>query len=287
MSGVLVIGGTGLFGSFIVRELSERGHEVAVTTRSQDAERDGVRRISTDLRSPEMISAAVAGMDAVVVCMPLSDGPRQGFVPERDGVRNLLRALQDRRDVCLLKLSEIGAGTDPDFFDLQMKAEADDAIRASGHPHVVLRPTWIMEAWPKQLSAPGGLVLAPTNRNGVHWVSVRDVAYWFVEALDRWETVQGKALVAQGPARLSFAEAAERFARKTGRRVIPAPRQLFALGAPFSSRMRTLHELFRYYDRAPERLQAQETWDLLGRPQVQFDDFLAGLDSWFDASLAS
>jgi uncharacterized protein YbjT (DUF2867 family) len=112
---------------------------------------------------------------------------------------------------------------------------------------------------------------------------LRDVARWFATALERWDEVQGKTLIAQGPEQLTFAKAGRRFANNTGRRALSVPRQAFALGGWASPRMRTLHELFRYYDREDEPMLSQETWRLLGEPQVSFDHFLAGLETWFDA----
>jgi uncharacterized protein YbjT (DUF2867 family) len=279
---VLVIGGTGMFGGAVAAALRRHGHEVALGTRAAGQADSGLAHI--DLTSIEHLRRAAEPFDTIVICMPLSDQPRGGFVPERDGVANLLAALAGRPEVRLLKLSEIGAGSDPRFFDLEMKAASDERIRTSGHPFFILRPTWVMQAWESQLSGPGGRVMIPTIGRAVHFVSLADIGRWFAVALERWPDIAGRTLVAQGPEPLTFADAGRLYAERINAKTAPLPWPLLGLASWANPRFRTLYELFRYYNRADEVLQAQDCWALLGPPQVDFRTFLESLGTERDAA---
>ncbi len=126
---VLVIGGTGMFGSSITRALESQGHRVSAGSR-RSASAGATPHVSVDVSDVGSVKQAVTGVDAVVVVLPLSVGPRDGFVAERDGMTVLLEALSDAPTVPLLKLSEIGAGSDPSFFDLEAKATAEQILIA-------------------------------------------------------------------------------------------------------------------------------------------------------------
>ncbi len=271
---VLVIGGTGVIGREVAEVLREEGHHVVVGSRRGPGPGASGPTARVDLFDPASLQAAVREVDAVVATMPISDGPRRGRNAERDGTRNLLTALEDRRGVPLVKLSEIGADDPGAFHDLQRKREAEQLIAASSVPALVLRPPWVMEAWPAQLTSPAG-VLVPTGPDVViRWVSARDLGRWTARALEDWGSVAGRTLTAQGPEGLTYREAGRRYARATGRRVVPLPLPLLALGAPLSPRIRTLHELFSFYARSDQGHLSQELYDLLGEPGTDFDGFL-------------
>lgn len=71
---ILVIGGTGTVGRHIVRDLSERGAEVAVMTRdpgSKPVLDDGAEYVSGELEDRESVVRAMAGASAVYLLTPV------------------------------------------------------------------------------------------------------------------------------------------------------------------------------------------------------------------------
>lgn len=269
---VLVIGGTGMFGSAITHALEGRGHHVTVGSRSPA--RTGTRpHALVNISDLDSIKQAFAGIDAVVVTFPLSAGPRDAFVAERDGTPLLLEALLDRPAMPVLKLSEIGAGSDPSFFDLEVKAEAEKMLKGSGYPFFILRPTWVMESWPNLFTGPDKTVFVPEVDAKVHWTSTRDVGAWFAAALQRWDRVEGETMTAQGPDALSIREAGHRYANVSGLTPVPMSLDTLQAAGQDDPQRRTLHEMFRYYGRQDEPFVARETWDILGKPQVNLESF--------------
>jgi uncharacterized protein YbjT (DUF2867 family) len=273
-----------MVGRPIVARLAAEGHRVTALVRDVDAAGRvlpaGVTLARGDVRDPGTLRGPLAAADAAVVVLPLSAGDRGGFNAERDGTANLVAALPPGRPVDLVKVSEIGAGSDPGFFDLACKADAERAVATSGHPYVVFRPTWFMEAWHAQLRAGAGpradlLVVGAAERR-IHWVALADLARWVAAAVARFDAVRGATLTVQGPDALTFAEAAARLADAAGLGVVRLPADAVVGGLPPGAPPGlgpTLRELFGYYERAPEPFEAAALWARLGPPRVGFDAF--------------
>ena len=277
MAKVAIVGATGMVGRAATRRLIADGHEVTAIVRDPSRAAAALpaqaRPSRGDVEDAGSLGVPLADAEAMVIIMPLSVEEPGSFNAERDGTRNVLDALPSR-PVRIVKLSEIGAGTDSAFRDLEAKAKAEEAILASGHPHVILRPTWFMEAWIGQLRAGPDFLAVGESERAIHWVSLDDMAMWLSASVTSAEA-EGRTLTAQGRDALTIHEAARRLADASGRRVVKVPVEAVRPpGAP-EGLAATLQELFRYYDRTPEAFEADDLWRILGRPTVGFDDFVA------------
>lgn len=274
---VALFGGTGMVGKRVVRQLVADGLEVTAVVLDEERARkelpEEVTLFEGNVEKQGPFQEVLARVDTAIIIMPLSIGERDGFVPERDGTRNIVEALPDTKTVELIKLSEIGVGSDPSFFDLQCKAEAEDIVRASGHPFVVFRPTWFMESWPEQLYTGSEFMVVGSSRRRIHWVALNDMALWMSRAVSRFEQVRGKTLTVQGRDGLTFQKAATIMSEATGSQLLHLPVDGVAPPGSSPELQRTLHELFRYYDRYNEEFEAGELWQLLGAPENSFDQF--------------
>jgi NAD(P)H dehydrogenase (quinone) len=270
-----------MVGSRTVRRLIADDHAVLAVSRDPERTRNmlppavDIRR--ADLTDGGSLEAVLADASAVVVIHPLSVEPEGAFNAEREGTRAILDALPKNRLIRVVKLSEIGAGSDPGFRDLQAKADAERLIQASGQPYVILRPTWFMEAWLRQLRAGPDFLAIGSGARAVHWLSLDDMTRWISSAVTS-PSVANRVLTAQGAEALTIPEAAARLAAVTGGQVIRMPVEgVRSLDAP-TDMVRTLVELFTYYERAPEPFEADELWRSLGAPTVSFDAFARSLE---------
>ena len=275
---VALFGGTGMVGKRVAKQLVADGFEVTAVVLDEERARkqlpEEVALFAGNVEKPGALQEVLARADTAIIIMPLSIGERDGFVPERDGTRNIVEALPDIRTVELIKLSEIGAGSDPSFFDLQCKAEAEDTIRSSGHPFVLFRPTWFMESWPEQLYTGSEFMVVGSSRRRIHWVALSDMARWMSRAVSGFDRVRGKTLTVQGRDGLTFEEAATIMSEATHLQLLHLPVDgVVPPGSP-PGLQRTLHELFRYYDQYNEEFEASELWQLLGAPENNFDQFM-------------
>ncbi|WP_407157451.1 SDR family oxidoreductase [Bradyrhizobium sp. STM 3557] len=149
---ILVLGASGLIGRFVTDDLRQRGCDVVGVARRFS----GGQRVSPDdLELPVMAMEASAlaelirarDIGVIVNCLGvLQDGPGSdtGAV-HRDFVVRLLSAIrQSRRDVRLIHISIPGNETHDRTAFSTTKREAERLIAASGNPHAILRPGFVI-----------------------------------------------------------------------------------------------------------------------------------------------
>jgi uncharacterized protein YbjT (DUF2867 family) len=144
---VLVAGATGRFGG-IAELLLERGHEVRAGVRDLDSPGAarlgelGAEVVRADFDDPASLESAAAGVDAVFAA---GTAHRAGPQGEALHGRNLSEAVRAAEVSHLVFVSGDGAAPDSPVPLFRAKWEVEEAIRASGVPHTILAPTYLME----------------------------------------------------------------------------------------------------------------------------------------------
>jgi NADH dehydrogenase len=150
---IVVTGGTGFIGREIVRRLLHDGqHEIVVTTRNPTRDLWGGRvRLEQAFAGDRLsLGKAFTGAEVVVHAIQFPNHPVEKpslgrTYMEVDGLGTVAaaetaRKLGVRRFVYM---SGAGAGQGRDKPWFRAKDMAEDAIRASGMEHGILRPSWI------------------------------------------------------------------------------------------------------------------------------------------------
>ena len=148
-----VAGGTGFVGGAIAAEVRRRGHRVVVLTHRGDEARgplpDDVELRRVDVTTGEGLPDAVAGMDALVVALAFRnspiEAPRRGqtfMAVDAAGTERLAAAAWSAGVGRLVYLSGAGAAPDARHW-FRAKWRAETAVRESGIPFTIIRPTWI------------------------------------------------------------------------------------------------------------------------------------------------
>lgn len=254
---VLVAGGTGRLGRLVVQRLAEHGVGVRVLTRDPERaaqlRRFGPEVVEGDVRRPDTLGPAVAGMDVVVSAVHGFAGPGR-VTPrsvDRDGNANLVEAARRTR-AALVMVSVVGAAPDSPMQLFREKYAAEQAVQSSGLPWTIVRATAFAELWAEIASR--GLVFGRGD-NPINFVSVVDVADLVVRAVID-PTCRGQVLEIGGPQDLSLNELAALVADHGGARsrVRHVPLGLLRVLAP-------LH-------RMPRSAVVMDTTDLTFRPGV-------------------
>lgn len=190
---VLVAGGHGKIGLRLLALLAAEGHRARGLIRSPDQAADltavGAEPVTLDLERDD-IRPAAAGADAVV----FSAGAGPGSGPERKrtvdlgGALKLIDAAQANAVRRYLIVSAIGAGDPPQGDEgmgpyLRAKAEADQALAASGLDYTIVRPG--------RLTDERGSGLIHVGRDGARHASIPrdDVAATLLAALQAPNTI--------------------------------------------------------------------------------------------------
>ena len=257
-SRVLVVGATGQLGRVIVRQLDAAG----VTVRALGRNKDILSRLppaaeiaAVDMRDVPALTEACRGVDQIVATANNNMGKGADSPTKIDlsCYQNLCAAARNTGVRRLVYVSFRGVEQDAPVDIFRVKWYVEDAIRRSGVPHVMLRPTAFMDIWIDEILAKGirdkGATPIFGDGTGVaNYIAVEDVAAFAVRILARPDIVNEPVEVG-GPSNLSLNDLAtlvERRLKASGkRRHVPviAMRLLPPLVRPFdevAARLMTL-----------------------------------------------
>lgn len=203
---VLVVGGTGRTGGYVVEKLLERGRPVRVLTRNAARARgrlDGnVGIFEGDLARVETLRAPLNGVAGVVEIVESDPGPGGSNPPEQahhQGTLNLISAARGAGQGALphlVMVSQIYI-TRPEAYPevrdtILARGRAENALRQSGLPYTIVRPSWLT-------GGPGGRqgLSLEQGDSGDGLVPREDVAETCVQALMH-EEARGKTFELYG-----------------------------------------------------------------------------------------
>jgi uncharacterized protein YbjT (DUF2867 family) len=220
-----------------VRRLREQGHAVRALTRTPARAGElaalGAEVVAGDLVDRASLVRACAGVDRVLAAAHglLGRGRYRSERVDADGHRALIDAARSSGVQRFVYTSALGASADHpvDFF--RTKHDTEAYLRASGLPHVVLRPTAFMEHHVhdfngKVLLEKGRAQLIGGGTKPRNFVAGDDVAQFAVLALTA-EPPPMTVIEIGGPGNHSNNEVAALYARLAGRELrvshLPAP----------------------------------------------------------------
>jgi len=156
---VLVVGATGSIGRLVVEESIRQGYPTRALVRDPDKARwlpaeAGI--VVGDVTRPDTLSAAVAGIDAIVFTLG-SDGAGKIGAQTVDygGLRNVLVAL-GARPARIALMTSIGVTNRTGAYNRSTEAHdwkrrSERLVRVSGNPYTIVRPGWFDYNQPDEL----------------------------------------------------------------------------------------------------------------------------------------
>ncbi|MGA5422593.1 SDR family oxidoreductase [Streptomyces lavendulocolor] len=188
-SPIAVIGGAGRLGSLVTRRLLQEGTRVRVVSRHPERGRLplGVEEHRADVRYADSLATALRGCAGVVFSVEpgtADSGPDSPETTMYDGVRNVLAAATEhgeRPHFVLVSQIFVTRREHPmnsygRLLDWRLRGE--DAVRESGLPYTVIRPSWLTDE-----GFAGNRVRLEQGDRGDGWVSRTAVAEACVQAL--------------------------------------------------------------------------------------------------------
>jgi uncharacterized protein YbjT (DUF2867 family) len=167
---VLVTGGTGRLGRYVVARLLEAGCNVHVLARHQRDTPPGVAFFTGDLRKGEGVDPAVKGVDAIIHCATSTKG-------DADATRNLVTAAIRAGEPHFVHPSIVGIDRIATWGYPKQKLEAERIVEISGLPWTILRITQFFDycfensrklaRFPIAAPVPAGFTVQPVDSEEV------------------------------------------------------------------------------------------------------------------------
>lgn len=240
---VVVFGGSGFIGRYVVRELCRAGARVRVAMRQPHLGGDvrlaghpgQVQLLQANVRDESSVARAIAGCDAVVnLVAVLHEKGRQSF--EALHVRaaeSIARAAAASGVSALVHISALGADPAAASAYARTKGEGEQAVARAFPAASILRPSVVFGPEDQFLNrfaamAAGSLALPLIGfgRTRFQPVFVEDLARAIVAALEN-KAAQGRIFSIGGPKVYSFREVLELVLRVTDRRRVLMPLPFF------------------------------------------------------------
>ena len=269
---ILILGGTGHYGSHIVKSLLEKGQSVRVLSRNTENARwilgDKVSIFQGDIRSRESVVEALLGVKAIVISVSAMTPKlvRELKLIESDSV---LMALEEAQQAGISRVVYVSIYDIREDFLKEMditweipeiKKNIENVLANSNFNWTVLGLAPSMEIFFRMLKGdkmmvPGGGPAALPN------VSPRDVGEIAAQTVLR-DDLNGKRIRITGPDALSFPEAAERIGLVTRRTIRVRKIPLFPIkiasvvALPFTPYLRHLVKAIKLMNNYPEYVAA-------------------------------
>ncbi len=211
---VLVTGATGNTGSVLVPALRNAGVDVRAFVRNeskaQPLEDLGVEVVIGDLDRPETIAPAVEGADRIYLLT--WNGPTQ-----EQQAKNVIEAAKQAGKPHLVRHSMWGSDKSR---IIKQGYRVDEAIKSSGLPWTILRPTFFMQntMMAAQTIASDGAIYWDMKDGRLAMIDVRDIVDVAV-AVITGTGHEGKSYILTGPEAISFHDVARTFSSVLGKDV--------------------------------------------------------------------
>jgi len=275
---ILVIGGTGVMGLPIVRQLRRAGWTVRAASRHAAQARDQVgpkaELVTCDAERVEELEPAMRGCAAVLICVSDLHDP---FLEVRV-TRNVVRLTPGLGVARLGLISGATVAEERRFFPMvEAKLEAEAALQASGVPWVILRLTWSMESLLRFVRGNRAIVMGHQSGT-LHPIAGDDIGRMVARAFEV-EEAAGHTFTIHGPVPYTMRQWLEAYCRLVapGTHVTSTPLWVLSAMATLTrnSTLKAVIPMMKYFETHSEYGDPTEANRLLGAPTISLKQWAA------------
>ncbi len=277
---ILVVGATGMLGEPVARRLRVDGFAVRVLSRSVERATqkfsEGFELVQGDIADPDSLERALAGCYGVHINLSGGPAPEDFDRIEHRGTANVASAAAKVGVKRLTYISGISARPENRYFaPAAAKLAAAEAIRASGVPFTIFRPSWFFESL--RLFVRGNTAATLGGRRvKFHWLAADDYA-GMVSRCYRMPETAGKILDLHGPEPVTMLEALRRYCAivhpELRPRAMPIWLARIIAVATFNRTLKNVLPAMAFFDRPHDEGDPTEANNLLGAPKTSLEDW--------------
>jgi uncharacterized protein YbjT (DUF2867 family) len=272
---ILVLGGTGLLGRPTVLEMLAAGLHVRLFARDPQKTRlcfdDRAEIVGGDAADRRSLERAAIGCRGIHVSV--------GGSLDRTSAEN---AAAIGRSLGLERISYVSGSTVDErnrwFPMVAQKLDAEQAIRESGVPYTIFRPTWPMEQLPRFIRDGHAIVIGDALPP-LHWFAARDLGRLVARAYET-EMAANRCFYVHGPEAWTMPEALGQYRASMcpeieAVTVIPVAAARAEAARSGDPMLGFMADTMAYFDQAGELGSAEETEGILGPIQTTLAAWLA------------
>jgi uncharacterized protein YbjT (DUF2867 family) len=225
---ILVVGASGRLGRLVAEGLLDRGERIRVLDRGSGASTGlaeaGAEMVPGDLKDPDSLFSACAGVDAIVTTANSAQrgGADTAESVDRRGNVALIDAAVAAGVTRFVFTSMLGASPHSPAPFVRAKGEAEEHLRSTRLIWTILQPNAFMDVWLPAVLGPAlagqPVMLLGEGRRRHSLVAARDVAAYAVSALTSG-LADRETLVIGGPHPISWRDAIAMVEQEAGRPV--------------------------------------------------------------------
>jgi len=278
---VLVIGGTGMLGLPVARQLKQDGLEVTIMSSNPDTAREKLGEefaiANGDVTSKDSLRQAIEGQEIVHINLSAHLQPEMYQSIEIQGTANVAEVSKElgiERVSCISSATSHGIAEGPIY--LEGKVKAEQALISSGVNYTIMRPSWFFESLPIFIqSGQAGVIGKQPNK--LHWLSADDYARQVSTALVTSDAAN-KCFYNLGPEPMTMMRALTQYCQRLHPDLTPQTisfdqARMFA-NLPGMGSLKTFIPFFEYFDSYSEQADSTEADKLLGTNKTTLSKWL-------------
>ncbi len=269
---ILIVGGTGMLGEQVARQLLRDAFEVRLLARDVGRARTllgpDFEYRAGDVDDSDAIERALEDCAGVHVSLRGGSDPDELDRVEHRGTARVAELAARQGVSRLTYLSGMLVAEDAEIPGDRAKFRAERAIHQSGVPYTIFKPTYFMETLPRHVQGRLAIVLG-RQPHPLHMVAAADYAQ-MVSRSFRTPEAANRSFFVQGPEAITLPEALRLYCSlvETGKRVVSMPLWSMSIVDRLFMRgeLRSTLQLMRVMQRVGERGDPSEANEVLGAP---------------------
>lgn len=287
MKKILFIGASGMLGKPVARELIRAGFELTLAGR--DTEKleklfPNIKTLKGDVFDLDAMKEAMLGQEIVYLNLSITQSAgKSGMQPEREGIKNIIKAAQETGIKRLSYLSSLVKNyrgmNEFKWWAFDVKHAAIEAIKKSGIPYTIFYPSSFMETIDQQLLQGNRLMLVGKSEAPMWFIAGKDYGEQVAWSFKKTDSGNFEYAV-QGLEPFTIDEAIRVFTSQYKKPLtsLRAPLLPIKLLGFLNNKMEYAANICEALNKYPEKFESGKTWDDLGKPSIRLADYAASLN---------
>ena len=282
---ILVIGGTGMLGFPVAKQLILDGYSVDIlTTNPENAAKkfgNGYEFIQGDVKNNNALKEILKNYDGLHINLN-SSSYKDLHDTEVAGCHNIINAVSGSNIKKITLISGLGVSeANAHMPFIKAKLEIENTIKTCGLPYTIFNCTHFMESIPLYIRNGKAMIMGKQNHK-IHWLSAEDYARMVSKSYNLNDS-DFKNYSIIGPQEFSMKEVFEQYIEKKDPNIkitnVSLGMLAFIATVSFNSKLKFLVDLMRYFDSTPEKYDPKNLPDILGSADTTLDEWFNGQNS--------